>query len=180
MHAQDEHMTLFHHTLCINKALLAERRDKAFGTFKLRYLPLATASGSMAVLDLLSCIDLGPENVQPKQEVLKCSNIKALCLLDCPSLLPMTLHPSTVQEAKLKLVAQKKLEREAEMQAYAAEKVSRCCKWQGALHLTLPERSKGRKPGKEGESKGADDIEARRAALRDRLASKFKQDLINE
>eukprot|EP00200_Dunaliella_tertiolecta_P005141 CAMPEP_0202339418 /NCGR_PEP_ID=MMETSP1126-20121109/1291_1 /ASSEMBLY_ACC=CAM_ASM_000457 /TAXON_ID=3047 /ORGANISM="Dunaliella tertiolecta, Strain CCMP1320" /LENGTH=590 /DNA_ID=CAMNT_0048929971 /DNA_START=925 /DNA_END=2697 /DNA_ORIENTATION=- len=65
-----------------------------------------------------------------------------------------------LKEAKLKLVAQKKLEREAEMQAYAAEK--------------------GRKPGKEGESKGADDIEARRAALRDRLASKFKQDLINE
>jgi len=43
-----------------------------------------------------------------------------------------------------------------------------------------PLQLQGHKPSKKEDGEGGSDIEAKRAALRDKLASKFKQDLINQ
>ncbi|KAL6757372.1 hypothetical protein V8C86DRAFT_1688439 [Haematococcus lacustris] len=61
------------------------------------------------------------------------------------------------QDAKVKLIAQKNVEREAEMEEYKKQQ---------------------RKVAARGPAAAADETEAKRAALRDKLASKFKQDLL--
>ncbi|KAJ9504544.1 hypothetical protein QJQ45_005428, partial [Haematococcus lacustris] len=62
-----------------------------------------------------------------------------------------------LQDAKVKLIAQKNVEREAEMEEYKKQQ---------------------RKVAARGPAAAADETEAKRAALRDKLASKFKQDLL--